>query len=221
MPHTCLLWTLRSIARIERRGGTRPPRLTEPGFERWERIRRKLGWKDFAALLHEDLADAFPLPFDLRGWADDPFATLSDDEAQRLIEVAAVPDSLDAAGFLKAAAAGLKLPSTGAILDLPRALPHQKVLELGFGRIAAAQVLSQPGLAFHDQFAFVADTQEERVMIGLCAVEAQANPPQVFTTAALRALVAKGGRFDRVLGLLSPQQERLTAELGLEARWAK
>jgi hypothetical protein len=32
-----LAWTLRSVARIERNAGIRPPRLTEPSLERWAR----------------------------------------------------------------------------------------------------------------------------------------------------------------------------------------
>lgn len=219
-PHPSLAWTLRSIARLERAGGVRPPRLTEAGFEHWNRIRRHLGWRDFAALLHEDLADAFPLPFDVRGWMEAPFADLSADEAERLIREAAAPEDQDAHAFLRAAARGLGLPATGTLSDVPRTQPHQKVLELGFGRIAAWQVLSQPGLAFHDQFVFVADSDEERTLIGLSAVEARANPPQVLSSAEARAWVKRGQRFDRVVGLKTPSTEQLAADLGLETRWA-
>ncbi len=33
-----ILWTLRSIARLERKGDLRSPRLTEPGLKKWHRI---------------------------------------------------------------------------------------------------------------------------------------------------------------------------------------
>jgi hypothetical protein len=192
----------------------RPPRLTEPGFTHWHRIRRRLGWRDFAALLHEDLADAFPLPFDVRGWRSAPFEALGEDDAHRLILDAAAPDDADAHAFLRAAARGLDLPATGALSELPRAQPHHKVLELGFGRVAAWQVLQQPGLAFHDQFVFVADSEEERALVGLAAVECRANPPQVLRRDELRAQVQRGQRFDRVLGLRGSPLEALAAELG-------
>jgi hypothetical protein len=218
--HPCLSWTLRSIARIERAGGVRPPRLTEAGFAHWHRIRRRLEWRDFAALLHEDLAEAFPFPFDVRRWRADPFVELDSADAERLIREAAAPDDQDAHTFLRAAARGLDLPSTGSLSDVPRTQPHQKVLELGFGRVAAWQVLSQPGLAFHDQFVFVADSDAERVLVGLSAVEARANAPQVLTSAEARALIKKGQRFDRVVGLRTTANEQLAAELGVEARWA-
>lgn len=217
--HPSLAWTLRSIARVERAGGIRPPRLTEPGFQHWARIRRHLGWKDFAALLHEDLAEAFPVPFDIRRWRTAPFAELTEAEAEELVRDAAGPDDADAHGFLRTAARALGLPSTGSLSEIPRTHSHQKVLELACGRIAAWQVLTQPGLAFHDQFVFVADTDEEWTLVGLSAVEARANPPQVVTSSEVRALV-KGQRFDRLVGLRTPASERLAAELGLEARWA-
>jgi hypothetical protein len=58
-----LAWTLREVARLAR-GGTPPLRLTEPDFERWHRVRRKLGWVAFIDLLHEDLAGASPASFE-------------------------------------------------------------------------------------------------------------------------------------------------------------
>ena len=219
-PHPALAWTLRAIARIERAGGVRPPRITEPGFAHWNRIRRHLDWRDFASLLHEDLAEPFPIPFDVRRWDVHPFADLSNEGAEKLILDAAAPDGQDAHTFLRNAARGLDLPATGALSEVPRTQPHQKVLELGYGRVATWQVLSQPGLAFHDQFVFVADTDEERAMVGLSAVEARANPPQVLTSAEARAWVKKGQRFDRVIGLKTAGNEQLASELGMETRWA-
>jgi hypothetical protein len=219
-PHPCILWTLRSIARLERAGGIRPPRLTEPGFAHWHRIRRRLGWRELIALLHEDLASAFPLPFELSSWQAPALAGLNEAEAERLVNEAAVVDDSDPHAFLRAAARAFDLPSGGALSQLPRAMAHHKVLELGFGRIAAAQVIGQTGLAFHDQFVFVADNDAQRALIGLAAVEARANPPLVLTVAELRAQVQRGQRFDRVLGLPTPLHEQLAGELGLDAKWA-
>jgi hypothetical protein len=88
-PHPCIPWTLRSIARLERAGGVRPPRITEPGFAHWHRIRRRLGWRDLIALLHEDLASAFPLPFELAGALAQ---ALTEAEAERLVHEAATAD---------------------------------------------------------------------------------------------------------------------------------
>lgn len=221
--HPALPWTLRSIARLERAGGIRSPRLTEPSFEKWHRIRRHLGWRDFVALLHQDLAEAFPVPFNLAAWSVDPTAELSHDEAEQSIRTAIAPDDADAHTFLRAAARALGLPSTGALSDVPRTQPHQKVLELpgSCGRIAAWQVLSQPGLAFHDQFVFVADSDVERTLIGLAAVESRANTPTILTTAEVRAHIGRGQRFDRAIGVRGwAAADNLAGELGGDVKWA-
>lgn len=221
--HPALPWTLRSIARLERAGGIRAPRLTEPSFEKWHRIRRHLGWRDLVAILHQDLADAFPVPFNLAAWSADPTSDLSHDEAEQAIRVAAAPDEADSHTFLRAAARGLGLPSAGALSDVPRTLPHQKVLELpgSCGRIAAWQVLSQPGLAFHDQFVFVADSDVERILIGLAAVEARANTPTILSSAEVRAQLGRGQRFDRAVGVPGwPAAETLAATFGGDVKWA-
>ena len=221
--HPALPWTLRAVARLERAGGVRGPRLTEPGFAKWHRIRRNLGWRDFAAVLHQDLAETFPLSFDVDSWRRDPFADLADDEAGALIDAAAAPEAGDAHAFLRAAARGLGLPAGGAFSSLPRPLPRERVLELpgACGRIAASQVIGQAGLSFHDQYVYVADTDEERALVGLAAVEARANPPRVLTSDDLRAQVRRGVRFARAQGSRGwAPAEALVAELGLEARWA-
>jgi hypothetical protein len=126
-PRTPLFWTLRAIARLERTG-LRPPRLTEHAQERWQRVRRKLGWVAFIELLHEDLAEAFPTSFALERWAAHPTTGLGDKAAQHALE----------------------LPGCG-------------------GRIAAYQVTTHAGLSLHEHFTFVADTDAERVAIGLAA----------------------------------------------------
>lgn len=222
-PHPALPWTLRSIARLERPGGLRPPRLTEPGFEKWHRIRRNLGWRAFLGLLHADLAESFPTPFGFANWVGDPITHLTEAEAEALVRDAALVDDGDAPTFLRAAARGLGLPAGGAFSQLPRPLPRERVLELpgSAGRIAAWHVVGQAGLSFHDQFAYVADSDEERALVGLAAVEARANPPTIHTSDELRRAVKQGLRFDRVMGIRGwAPAEALAAELQLDVRWA-
>ncbi|MFZ5478746.1 MAG: hypothetical protein ACOZNI_18385, partial [Myxococcota bacterium] len=207
----------------ERAGGVRGPRLTEPGFEKWTRIRRNLGWRDFITLLHDDLAEAFPLPFDLNRWTSPPLGDLDDAGAEALVNECAADDGADAHAFLRAAAKALGLPAGGALSELPRTQPHHKVLELpgAAGRAAAWQVLTQGGIAFHDQFVFVADTDEERALIGLAAVETRANPPTILTTTQVRDHAKRGQPFDRVVGIRGwAPAEALASQLGVEARWA-
>ena len=221
--HPALPWTLQSIARLERSGGVRSPRLTEPSFEKWKRIRRHLGWRDFVTLLHQDLAEAFPVPFNFAGWSGDPTSDLTHEEAEEAIRASLVVDDFDAHRFLRAAAKALGLPATGSLSEVPRTQPHQKVLELpgSCGRIAAWQVLSQPGLAFHDQFVFVADSDVERILIGLAAVESRANTPTILTTAEVHAHVGRGQRFDRAIGVRGwAAADALAGELGGDVKWA-
>src|SRR4051812_25836199 len=82
--------TLRSIARLEA-AGERPPRLTEPDHARWDRFRRKLGWRAFIEILHEDLAGAFPVPFDLTRWPENPLRdpSFTEPAAEQLVAEAA------------------------------------------------------------------------------------------------------------------------------------
>lgn len=213
-----LVWTLREIARLER-GGLRPPRLTDRDQERWRRVRRKLGWVAFIELLHEDLEDAFPTAFALDRWASDPTAGLDETTALALVDEASGPDDTDRLTFLRQACRGLGLRDGGDIAALPKVQATQHALELpgSGGRIAAYQVATH-GLAFHEHFTFVADTDPERVAIGLAAAELRANQPRIITSDELRTQRA---RFDHVLGIEGyPSATRLASELSLEVRWA-
>ena len=108
----------------------------------------------------------------------------------------------------------------GNIAALPKVQTHQRVLELPGcgGRIAAHQVITNTGLSFHEHFTFVADSDAERVAIGLAAAELRANPPTIITQAELRA---RRPSFDHVFGIKGyPQAEQLASDLGLEVRWA-
>lgn len=235
-PLSPLRWTLREIARLER-GGERPPRLTEPDHERWHRVRRKLGWVAFIDILHEDLAAAFPTSFALDRWSTHPTregregrdgAVLNEAAAKALIDEAAGPDDADRLTFLRLACRGLGLMEGGNIAVLPKVQAHQHALELPGcgGRIAAYQATTH-GLSFHERFTFVADTDAERVAIGLAAAELRANAPRIVTTAQLRAERSPPGgsvspvTFDHVFGIKGyPAAEQLAADLGLEVRWA-
>lgn len=219
-----LAWTLREIARLERGGygpeALRPARLTEPDHERWHRVRRKLGWVAFIELLHEDLAEPFPTAFALDRWSEPPTTALDERAALALIDDAARPDDADRLAFLRNACRGLGLMDGGNIAALPKVQTHQRALELPGcgGRIAAHQVITNTGLSFHEHFTFVADSDAERVAIGLAAAELRANPPTIITQAELRA---RRPSFDHVFGIKGyPQAEQLASDLGLEARWA-
>ncbi|MCC6553049.1 MAG: hypothetical protein IT372_08510 [Polyangiaceae bacterium] len=204
-PPNPLETTLRSVARLEA-AGLRQPRLTEPDLARWNRFRRKLGWRAFIEILHEDLAGSFPVPFDIeRRWLIDPFEGLTEEQAEAMAIEAARSGSapIDAPVFLRECARALGLPDTASFSGLPRVQPHHRVLELpgAGGRIAAALCSAGSGLVFHQQFTFVADTTAEIVGVGLAAVELRANEPRILTTPELRAAVRGGESFDQVLGL--------------------
>lgn len=218
-PPDLLAWTLREIARLER-GGLRPPRLTEPDHERWHRVRRKLGWVAFIELLHADLAAAFPTSFALDRWGTSPTAGLDDAAARALVEAAARPDDTDTLAFLRLACRALGGMDGGTIADLPKVQTHQRALELPGcgGRIAAYQATNHAGLSFSDHFTFVADTDAERVAIGIAAAELRANAPTILTSAELRA---ERPKFDHIFGIKGyPTAEQLAPELRPEVRWA-
>jgi hypothetical protein len=217
-----ILWTLRSIARIERKRDLRPPRLTEPGFTRWNRVRRKLDFVDLIALLHEDLADAFPYPFDLPRWTTNPLAGLDDAAARALIDAALADDSSPPQVFLRNAARGVDLPAGANIANLPKVQAHQTALELpgSGGRIALQQAIDH-GVAIRDRFTFVADTDAERLSLGLAIVEARANAPTVWTSEEARTRIAGGARFDHIFGVPGHSAANaLVEQTGVEPRWS-
>jgi hypothetical protein len=222
MPANLLNTTLRSIARLEV-AKEREPRLTEPDLARWHRFRRKLGWRAFVEILHEDLAIAFPVPFDLTLWAESPLSSLTESEAEQLIAEAArsVATPAEPTAFLRDCARILELPIGGNLSDLTKVQPQHRVLELpgSGGRIAAALCAANAVLTFDTQFTFVAATTAEHVAVGLAAVELRRNEPRILTVEALRAALGKGETFDRVFGFRdSPLAVELNESLKLEAR---
>lgn len=215
-----LYWTLRAIARLERRGDVRGPRLTEPDLLRWNRVRRQLGAADFIALLHEDLAGPFPTPFDLDRWQRDPRVGLGESKARELIAAAIAEDEAAPAAFLRQACRALGLPAGGDIADLPKVQPHQRALELPGtgGRVALRQALDH-GVAIDRNVDFVADTDAERLAIGLAVVEVRANAPTIWSSAASIDR-ADRPRYDHVFGVRGhAAAEAWVARAGLEARW--
>lgn len=225
---TPLAWTLRAIARLERAGDVRGARLTEPGLARWSRVARKSGLVELIGLLHEDLAGAFPIPFDLSAWAEDPLAGLDGAAAEALIRAAVEePAGQSGAAFLRAACRAMGLPAGGDPGSLPKIQPHQRAVELpgGGGRIGLRQVTDW-GVSLERNLIFVVEGEAERVAVGLAIVECRSNRPAVWTPAELLAAAGRGERFDHVFGLRGHAgAERLAGALaarpgGLEARWA-
>lgn len=211
--------TLAAIARLEA-DDVRPARLTQPGFEKWSRLRRKLGWGDFIDLLHLDLAGAFPVPFDRSRWPD--LAPLSEADAEALVREASTPSDRTTMDFLREQARQLGLPAGGAIADLPKVQPHQMVLELpgSGGRIAAHQSVHDNAISLDGPFTFVVASPVERIAIGLAAAELRSNEPTVWSVEELAAAVDGGQTFDRVFGLdASPDAHALVERFGFrEAR---
>ncbi len=199
-----LQWTLRAIARLERDTARplRNARLTEPGWPTWRRTAGRRGLAAFVTLLHDDLAQAFPTAFDLTAWQRDPLAGLAEATAEQLVRDAIAATYPDTQSFLRAAAQGLGLPVGGAVSDFPKVQAFQRVVELpgSGGRIAAQQVLSHPDLSFNQQFLFVADSDAERVLIGIAALELRSNPPDVVTSDRLAEVLKSGGRVDKAYG---------------------
>jgi len=222
MTENPLYWTLRAVARLERRGDLRKPRLTEPGLKKWHRMRRRLGFVDLIALLHEDLAEAFPYPFDLSRWAAEPLADLDDEQAEALIQEALAEDDSSTQSFLRQAARALGLPAGGAIAQLPKVQPHHDVLELpGCGGRIAAQQAIEHGVAIADRFTFVAGSDAEQVCIGLAVVEVRSNAPRVWSLDQAGQEFAKGARFDQIFGVPDHEAaQRLVEAHSLEVRWS-
>lgn len=218
--HEALPWTLRAIARLERSDdGVRQPRLTEPELASFHRMRRRLDHADLIELLHEDLAEAFPLPFGQEAYERDLFQALDDNIAKALIADVQALEEADTLAFLRQAASALGLLSGGKLSELRKAQPRHKVLELpgSAGRIAAQQLSDNPSLSL-EQFTIVADSDAERALIGLVRVELRGSMPEVIPSTALHE--ANLSRFDLVFGIDTPHARALADELSLNVNWA-
>ncbi len=225
MPSSLLHLTLQSLARLEAVGIPRQPRLTDPDRTLWKVFRRRLAYRDFIALLHEDGAQAFPVPFDLAAWSTNPLDDIDEDMAELLIEESTLPPGGDYLAFLRFAARQLHRSDGGRLSELPRIQRHERVLELPgtSGRAAAYLCQQHEDLSFDDPFVFLADDDTDRVLVGLAAVELRANPPTVLDRLALQARLDKGERFERVIALRDHEPTRaLVEEMGWkqEVVWA-
>jgi hypothetical protein len=191
------LLALQSLGRLERAGVPPHPRLTDPDHRLWRAFQRKLGAADFVALLFQDAAQSFPVPFAHPGLLGD----LSPELAADLVDQATLPPDGDSLVFLRLAARRLGRPDGGVLNSLPRIQAHERVLELpGTSGRAAAWLSSQHAdLRFDTNFAFVADALEDHVLVGLAAVEARAGRPELLSGDELRVALARGRSFDRVV----------------------
>jgi hypothetical protein len=162
-----------------------------------------MGLVDFIELLHEDLAPAFPTAFDLACRDENPLDRLDTESAETLLSEAAAASYPDTQSFLRQAAQGLGLPTGGTLSDFPKVQAFQRVIELpgAGGRIAAQQVLSHSDLSFDRQFLFVADTDAERVLIGLAALELRSNAPEVINCSLLDEKLRSDARLDKAYGI--------------------
>lgn len=220
--HQALPWTLRAIARLERSDNkVRQPRLTEPDLASFSRMRRKLNHADFIEILHEDLAGAFPLPFEQGEYEQDLFRALDDSTARSLIAEAQEQDvsDVDALTFLRRAASALGVLSGGKLSELRKVQPSYKVLELpgSGGRIAAQQLSDNPTLSL-EQFTIVADSDVERALVGLVRVELRGSAPEVISSVMLKEMAPL--TFDLVVGIDNPRARSLADDLGLNVNWA-
>lgn len=207
--------TLTAIGRLEARGD-KPARLTEPGHEKWNHFRRRLGAGDFIALLHEDAAQGWPVPFDLSLWPSPP-ASLSEEEAERLVQACASVTAGDSMAWLRAFAAEQGLPG-GALSDAPAFNPRDKVLDLSGGLIAAYACSKDPTLDMARQFTFGVSGCDAWVCVGLAAVELRA--PVEASQIRVGALTEiDPSPFTRIVGLKAGASEAVITHFGGAARW--
>ena len=194
-----------SIARLESTATIREKRLTDPEFRAWEHFRRKLGWSEFLELVLEDAGLLFPHPF---SWLlEVAFANgraISDAEAEKLLRsvTARVGTREEALPFLSRAARDLNVPAGGRFSALPRIQAWEKVLELpgASGRAAVSVVRQWPDVSF-GHFTFLVESDADRLLAGLAAVEAGSREISMLTRDELLKRGAAGSRFDRVIGL--------------------
>ena len=123
---------------------------------------------------------------------------------------------------MRQASRALGLPVGRNIADLPKVQPHQAALELpGSGGRIAIQQFFDHGVAIHDRFTFVADSDVERHCLGLAIVEMRANAPKVWSLEQARAMLASGARFDHVFGVPDHAPAlALVSGSSLEVRWS-
>jgi hypothetical protein len=216
-----LFWSLRAIARMERRGDIRGPRLTELGHERWHRVAGALGYVDFIRLLHEDLAVAFPIGFDLAAWSGSPWAGIDDERARAWVTEASQVDTQSPQSFLRQACLALGLPSAGSVSKHQKVQAHHRVVELpGTGGRVGLQQALEHGVSLDRSFTFVVANDAERVAVGIAVLEARANPPAVWSPETLEVEMARGHQFDAAFAIEDwDPAVSAASKIGGEVRW--
>jgi hypothetical protein len=199
---------LLALARDEA-AGRRTPRLTEPEHATWKRFRGRLGARDFVALLFEDAAVGFPIPFDARTVGGEiDFERLPETAADDLLHsVAAANLKAPGADYVLEQAKGLGVSSRLAKSDLHVVKPHQKVLELPGtgGQLSHHLATSNPGLTLQDNFVVACGSWEERTLAGLVALDLGAPHGRFIVSAGLEELRSpkhplRSAKFDFVVG---------------------
>lgn len=160
---------LRALVR-EERTGRRPPRLTESKLATWERFKRRTGPSDLAALMFEDAAVLYPVPFDADALGRPELHRLTDVGAQQALDEALGPEPED---YLAAQARTLGLPSRMARSELHVVKPHQRVLELPGtgGQLAHHLVTSQDDLNLETNFVVGTASWAEMTLAGIIGLD--------------------------------------------------
>lgn len=207
------LWAFSLLASLVREECLlrRAARLAEPGLKTWEGFRGRLNFADLLALLFEDEAVRFRVPFDpsaLPGLSP-PFVfpdSIVKSWIDLLIEQPPVDDPL---AFLGAIARFLGVAPLPPSYALPQLLPHHQVLELpGCGGLFALQLaLAFPELSLHKNFCVLSARWQESTLAGLAALEGGAQHSEFVVPLVPNDLrspehpVRASRHFDFVIGL--------------------
>lgn len=209
-------WTaalLHAIARDEA-AGRRSPRLTEANLDTWRRFRGRLTSNDFVALLFEDAAVLYPIPFDASAVGVQALLDrLPQPLADAWVKGAASLDlAASGADYIVEQARLLGLPTRMSRSDLHVVKSHQKVLELPGtgGQLAHHLVAANPDLTLQDNFFVACGTWQEVTLAGLVALDLGAPHTEFVQRVEFEALnnpnhPVRSRIFDVVVGL-SPEK---------------
>lgn len=186
------LWTLRSIARRERRLDPDARRLTEPGHKKWKAFAGGLHEGDFASLLIENNAALSPL-------ALQPFARdLSEAAGARLIDqtLHEKPGLITAstASFLDAAAMafGRQELSPARRSTFEPIRQDQRIVELPSTAARVAAMVAQPSAPLETYVTYVVADEDDAFLVGLAMLEFdRAAMPTIITLENLRRGAAR------------------------------
>lgn len=184
-----ILWSLRSIARRERRLAADARRLTEPGLRKWREFAGHLHEGDFVSLLIENNATLSPLA--LRALAE----PLSADMGIALIRAALEGEpkllSSSIAIFLEAAAVAFGRPELGLARRAafePIRPQDQRILELPSTAARVAAMVAQPLATLETYVTYVVADEIDEFLVGLAMLEFDRNAmPSLIRVADLEA----------------------------------